>query len=62
LVVKLAQAASNDHIVPGGTLDPVRLGVLADALEDAGAPGEPGSSTLVPSSAATWATRVRAAG
>jgi hypothetical protein len=35
-VVSLAQAAYDDRILPGGTLDPDRLAVLADALEDAG--------------------------
>jgi len=37
LVVKLAQAAYDERILPAGTLDPVRLAVLADALEEAGA-------------------------
>jgi hypothetical protein len=36
VVVSLARAAYDDRILPEGTLDPDRLGVLADALEDAG--------------------------
>jgi hypothetical protein len=35
-VVSLAQAAYDNRILPAGTLDPDRLGILADALEDAG--------------------------
>jgi hypothetical protein len=35
-VVALAQAAYDQRELPAGTLDPARLGVLADALEDAG--------------------------
>ncbi len=35
-VVALAQAAYDDRILPAGTLDPDRLAVLADALDDAG--------------------------
>jgi hypothetical protein len=35
-VVRLAQAAYNERSLPGGTLDNVRLAVLADALEEAG--------------------------
>jgi hypothetical protein len=35
-VVALAQAAYEQREVPAGTLDPARLAVLADALEDAG--------------------------
>jgi len=35
-VVSLAQAAYDERILPAGTLDPARLAVLADALEDAG--------------------------
>jgi hypothetical protein len=35
-VLKLAQAAYEDRILPAGTLDPDRLAVLADALEEAG--------------------------
>ncbi len=40
LVVKLAQAAYNERITPQGNLDPFRLGVLADAVEEAGGPQE----------------------
>lgn len=36
VVLSLAEAAYEDRILPGGTLDPARLAVLADALEDAG--------------------------
>jgi hypothetical protein len=35
-VRRLAQAAYDDRQLPAGTLDPSRLAVLADALEDAG--------------------------
>jgi hypothetical protein len=35
-VVSLAQAAYDERQLPEGTLDPARLSVLADALEDAG--------------------------
>lgn len=35
-VVTLAHAAYQERELPSGTLDPVRLAVLADALEDAG--------------------------
>lgn len=35
-VLTLAQAAYNDRILPAGTLEPERLAVLADALEEAG--------------------------
>src|SRR5262249_59025708 len=35
-VVSKAQAASDDRLLPAGTLDPDRLAVLSDALEDAG--------------------------
>jgi hypothetical protein len=35
-VVALAQAAYDERELPAGTLDPRRLAVLADALEDAG--------------------------
>jgi hypothetical protein len=35
-VVALAQAAYDQRELPAGTLDPARLAVLADALEDAG--------------------------
>jgi hypothetical protein len=36
-VVSLAQAAYQERNLPSGELDPVRLAVLADALEEAGA-------------------------
>jgi hypothetical protein len=36
----LAQAAYDDRILPAGLLDPARLAVLADALEEAGADAE----------------------
>ena len=36
VVVKLAQAAYGERRFPSGELDPARLAVLADALEDAG--------------------------
>jgi hypothetical protein len=36
-IVSLAQAAYEERILPSGELDPVRLCVLADALEDVGA-------------------------
>jgi hypothetical protein len=35
-VVRLAQAAYEDRALPTGTLEPARLAVLADALEEAG--------------------------
>jgi len=35
-VFSLAQAAYDDRILPAGTLEPTRLSVLADALEEAG--------------------------
>jgi hypothetical protein len=35
-VAALAQAAYDQRTLPAGTLDPARLGVLADALEEAG--------------------------
>jgi hypothetical protein len=37
LVPKLARSAYDERQLPSGHLDPVRLSVLADALEDAGA-------------------------
>jgi hypothetical protein len=40
VVSRLAQAAYNERIMPQGTLDPARLGILADALEEAGASTE----------------------
>jgi hypothetical protein len=36
MVVALAQATYEERILPAGNLEPDRLGVLADALEDAG--------------------------
>jgi hypothetical protein len=36
-VRRLAEAAYEHRLLPGGELDPVRLGVLADALEEVGA-------------------------
>jgi hypothetical protein len=39
-LVSLAQAAYDDRLLPGGELDLARLGVLADALEEAGADAE----------------------
>jgi hypothetical protein len=38
-VLALAQAAYDDCKLPGGSLDPARLAVLADALEEVGADG-----------------------
>jgi hypothetical protein len=38
-VVRLAAGAYESRLLPSGHLAPVRLGVLADALEDAGASG-----------------------
>ena len=35
-VVGLARAAHEERVLPAGTLKPVRLAILADALEDAG--------------------------
>jgi hypothetical protein len=35
-VVALAQAAYDNRLLPAGTLEPARLAVLADALEEAG--------------------------
>jgi len=40
LVETLARAAYAERELPAGTLDPERLGVLADALEDAGGEGD----------------------
>ncbi len=37
LILKLAQAAYDDRLLPSGHLDAARLAVLADALEDVGA-------------------------
>jgi hypothetical protein len=39
-VLSLARAAYSERQLPSGELDPIRLTVLADALEEAGAPGE----------------------
>ena len=39
-VLSLAQAAYEDRILPAGILDPDRLAVLSDALEDAGCDSE----------------------
>jgi hypothetical protein len=39
-VVKLARAAYDERLLPEGHLDPARLAVLADALEEGGAPTE----------------------
>ena len=36
ILPELAQAAYDERTLPAGTLDPDRLAVLADALEDAG--------------------------
>jgi hypothetical protein len=36
VILKLAQAAHNDRLLPDGHLDAARLGILADALEEAG--------------------------
>jgi hypothetical protein len=38
LIPRLAKAAYEDRLLPEGTLDLVRLGVLADALEEVGCP------------------------
>jgi hypothetical protein len=40
IVVRLAQAAHDERHLPTGTLDNVRLAVLADALEEAGCANE----------------------
>lgn len=40
LAVHLAHAAYEERVMPAGTLDPDRLAVLADALEDAGCDNE----------------------
>jgi hypothetical protein len=37
VVLRLAEAAYAERVLPAGTLDPTRLAILADALEDAGA-------------------------
>ena len=36
----MARAAYEERFLPSGELDPARLSVLADALEEAGAEGE----------------------
>jgi hypothetical protein len=46
LVTKLARAAYDNRTLPAGTLDPVRLAVLADALEEAGCTDQPVLSHL----------------
>jgi hypothetical protein len=38
-VMSLARATYDEHLLPSGKLDPARLAVLADALEEAGAAG-----------------------
>jgi hypothetical protein len=40
VVRSLAQATYDERNMPRGTLDPIRLGILADALEEAGGPAE----------------------
>ena len=40
VIRRLAQAAYEERLMPSGHLDPARLAVLADALEEAGAPEE----------------------
>ncbi len=39
-IIALASAAYENRLMPRGELDPLRLGVLADALEEEGAPVE----------------------
>lgn len=39
-IVSLARAAYDERYLPSGELDPHRLAVLADALEESGAPGD----------------------
>jgi hypothetical protein len=39
-VASLAQTAYDERLLPSGPLDPARLAVLADALEDAGCTGQ----------------------
>lgn len=39
-IASLAQAAYDERLTPEGDLDPVRLSILADALEDAGCSDE----------------------
>jgi hypothetical protein len=45
LIVQLARAAYEQRLLPSGHLDPARLAVLCDALEDAGC--EPGHELLL---------------
>jgi hypothetical protein len=45
-VVKMAQSIYDDRELPAGTLDPARLAVLADALEEAGCTEKPVLSHL----------------
>jgi hypothetical protein len=40
LVMKLAQTAYEDRLLPSGELDPARLAILGDALEEAGCDNE----------------------
>jgi hypothetical protein len=40
LVVSLTESAYSERLLPSGELDPARLAVLADALEEAGAEGD----------------------
>jgi hypothetical protein len=44
VVVQLARAVYDNRIMPAGTLDPIRLAVLADALEEASALEEAGAA------------------
>ena len=39
-IISLAQAAYDERALPSGHLDNTRLGILSDALEEAGATGE----------------------
>jgi hypothetical protein len=39
-VIDLAQTAYDERVMPSGEIDPVRLAVLADALEESGGAGE----------------------
>jgi hypothetical protein len=39
-VVQLAQAAYDNRLLPSGELDPARVAILGDALEEAGCPAE----------------------
>jgi hypothetical protein len=57
VVVRLAQAAYEERQLPSGELDPFRLAVLADALEEAGATGELGEHlrSLGPHARGCWA-------